>query len=122
MGDSKGNAESKIAKIEQHRAQFKKEETALQIDKNLTDLKSELNELEEKVTINKRKIEISNQILQDEQRRYTYGKIDLEKFIEISNNYAEYRFKYQASIVDLGKAIFKLYALKDQLIEIKDKL
>ena len=122
LGDSKGNAESKIAKIEQYRAQFKKEEATLQIDKNLTDLKSELNELEEKVKINKRKIEISKQILQDEQRRYTYGKIGLEKLIEISNNYAEYRFKYQASVVDLGKTIFKLYALKGRLIEIKDKL
>ena len=121
LGDTKASAATKIAFVEEHRAKLRQRKMLLSIDKKLSDLESQVFELKNKIKINEQKVLLTKNILKDERNRYQYGKINLDRLIETSNNYAAYRFELQSSIIEFNKLILEWYAFNDKLIDIKNK-
>ena len=79
-------------------------------------LQSQLEELRRKVSVGQEKITLVKRILKDEERRFRFGKIDLENLIETKNNYAAYRFQYRADLVEYNKVYYSWLAINDRLL------
>lgn len=122
LGDDNAKAKAGISVVEAYKAKLTRNNIHAETIRNLKSLKAELEELKLKVSVNKRKVELTKRILKDEQGRYEYGKIELEKLLEVKNDYAAYSFQYQSDIVEHSKVYIKWLALNDQLIEFTEAL
>lgn len=101
--------------------QHQKNEVALQVKRqevqsSLEELKLRINELKSRLEITNQKVLLSQKILKAETRRYRYGKMDLDKLIEIEQDAIEYRFQHQSVQLELHKAILDWMDETDQLL------
>jgi len=122
LGDSKSKADAQLANVELYKTQLSFRSMVLESTRKIEDYKNKIKEFFNKIQLNKQQVQLTKSILVDEEKRYAYGKIDLEKLIETKNNYAEYRFQYQANLVEYAKNYLEWLSLNDQLIEFKNKI
>jgi outer membrane protein TolC len=122
LADTKGNAAKKIAINNYYKAQLSKKSAILDFELNQSKALLKVEELSERVKSSDLKLALTKKILKEEEKRYRYGKIELEKLIETKNEYSQYRFENQEDIIDYNKSVLAYYELADQLIEMKENL
>ncbi len=117
LWDTKSKAELMSTSLELQKIELLKKSTLLDLEKERNELVSQLRESNEKLALSKEKVEITKRILALEDKRYKYGKIELEKLIEIGNDFEEYQFKYHFDLINHNKLLVDFLALKDQLLD-----
>ena len=70
----------------------------------------------------RKKVRLMKSILSHEERRFSLGKIDLGKIIEMKNSYASYHLELQEKKMNYAQALLAWHVLTDSLTQIKDKL
>ena len=120
LGDSKANAQSNIANINflKSESMYKKTEQALKV--SYYDFKQRLEKIEQKLKLSRKKVKLIKDILQEDNRRYRIGKIDLDKIIEINNDYAQYQFQHSQNRIELNKIYVDWLSFNDQLVKFEE--
>lgn len=85
-------------------------------------LKAEIKSLRDKILLAKKKVTLMKKIIKEEEKRYSFGKIDLEKIIELKNNYAQYRANYQSILIELNKSYLSWHVLTNNIENIRAQL
>jgi len=120
FNNTSGNAEISNEFLKYTQAKIDTRRVSKDIEQKFFEYKKKLTELKTILNLSKEKVHIATSILEDENRRYSYGKIGLEKLIEIKNDFSEYRFKYQTDLINLNKSFLDWLNLKDLLLAKKD--
>lgn len=119
LGNRVGNATEKSARFNLNTVKISKKSLINDLDKTLADLKSQLKELRKKEKVSKNKVNIMKRILKDEENKYQYGKIDLDRLIETKNSFSSYRFTHQTDLLNINTKIIEFLSLTDQLLELR---
>lgn len=120
--DTQSNATAGIAFVDQLKSEFDKKATLNDLQAQWSDLKVRLQEVKERLEVSRKKVTITQRILKDEERRYQVGKFDIERVIEVKNDYTSYRFQMQSDLVEYNKLLINWLALNDQLIDKRNAL
>src|SRR5690606_23232986 len=115
--DTQSNATASIAFVDQLKSELDKKATLNDLQKQWADLKVQLLEVTERLNVSRKKVEITQRILKDEERRYQVGKFDIERVIEVKNDFTAYRFQLQSDLVEYNKLLLNWFALNDVLID-----
>src|SRR5690606_12180368 len=115
LGDTLAQANTRNAALTTMKAKLEVESIKNQIKRDLATLKVQLDRAKEKLNLSKKKVALTERILKDEERRYTYGGITLDRLIEIKNDFAAYRFQYQNDLINYNRSILDWVNLNDRL-------
>jgi outer membrane protein TolC len=117
FGDGQAQAEAGLAKIESFKASLNKRKTMIDLQEKRKRSYEEVKQLKARLELAQKKVLIMEKIQKEDERRYLIGKIDLERLIEIKNDFAKYRYELQAQELAYSKALVQWYVLNDQLID-----
>ena len=120
LGDDQAKAQTQLAKVDSLRAQIHERQTKLAFEQQLTALTLRLDQQKEQLKIDGRKVELMESIVDDDEKRFSIGRLELERLIELKNNYATYRKQYEQSKLSYLQSLIEWLALNDKLIEIID--
>lgn len=116
FGNRVGKANESSASFDLITVKLTKQSLVSALKGNLADLESQLKDLREKYKLSHNKVMIMSRILKDEEGKYQYGKIDLDKLIESKSNFAAYRFENQTDLLNINTKTIELLALTDGLL------
>lgn len=117
LGKSKRKVNQALAEIETNKALLAKE--LLEQNENLLNqnIKHQITELQNKKDITKKKIDLIKKILNEEERRYQKGQLELERVIELRSQLSQYQFEYQNQRIEYIKQLVQWLSEQDQLLE-----
>ena len=116
FGDDQTKANREIAKLDLLKNKLEKKRLENELNRRLEALKEQIVYYQKSINLYQRKIKITKNILAAENKRYSYGKIDLDTLIEQKNNYSTARFSYQESLTNYLQLITQWLEFNDQLI------
>lgn len=116
FGDDQTKANREIAKLDLLKNKLEKKRLENELNRRLEALKEQILYYQKSINLYQRKIKITKNILAAENKRYSYGKIDLDTLIEQKNNYSTARFSYQESLTNYLQLITQWLEFNDQLI------
>ncbi len=102
--------------VEKYKAELTKRKALITYRNEVRDLRDKIETLKMRVRIGRKKIKVTKQILDDEQRRYRIGKVDLEALIDTVNDFATSRIELNSNEVEYAKSMIQWLGLNDQLI------
>ena len=102
--------------VEKYKAEMIKRKALITFRNEVADLKDKIDTLKMRVTIGRKKIKVTQTILEQEQRRYKIGRIDLETLIDTVNNFANSRIDLNTNEVEYAKSMIQWLSLNDQLV------
>lgn len=115
FGDDQSQATEQIARVVLDNDQITAKTQKESFVNNKAFIATQINELKEYVKIRAEKVEVTKEIIKDEQRRYEIGRYELENLIDLKNNYASYRNDFVLSQIELSKKIIDWLDLNDSL-------
>ncbi|MCB9091479.1 MAG: TolC family protein [Halobacteriovoraceae bacterium] len=121
LGDSQAKANEEIASVNLYQTEIEKRMIQNDWNRTCDETKTQLLHFKKVLDVDKKKILVTEKILKEEERRYGYGRIELDSLIEIKNDYASYRLQYQADLLEFNKYILTWLALNDKLVHYKEK-
>ena len=119
IGDSIGKAEVQEKLVQIKQVTLEKKMMLNDTKRKKIELSISIDKLKRNTEIHQSKIKLMKRILKDDERRYRFGTLLLEKVIESRNNLATYQYQLQSDLVELNKAVIEWLAFTDQLLEPK---
>ena len=116
--DDQQKANTAYLGVEKYKAEMIKRKSLITFRNEVNDLKDKIETLKMRVGIGRKKIKVTKAILDQEERRYKIGRIDLETLIDTVNNFATSRIELNANEVAYAKTMIKWLSLNDQLISV----
>ncbi len=114
--DDQQKANTASIGVEKYKAELNKRKAMITYRNEVRDLKDKINTLKMRVKIGRKKIQVTKKILDDEQKRYKIGKVDLEGLIDTVNDFATSRIDLNSNEVEYAKSMIQWLGLNDQLI------
>ncbi len=102
--------------VEKYKAEMIKRKALITFRNEVADLKDKIETLKMRVSIGRKKIKVTQSILEQEQKRYKIGRIDLETLIDTVNSFATSRIDLNANEVEYAKSMIQWLSLNDQLV------
>ena len=116
IGDSTAKADKKSELLKFMKSKIERKKVFKDTEQQFKEQKNRLEQLKKKLELSREKVRVAGQILEDEKRRYLYAKLTLERLIEIKNDFAEYRFKYNTDLINFNKSCLEWLNLNDMLL------
>ena len=79
-------------------------------------LKLKLQEMKFQVELEEEKVNLISSIIKDERERFEIGNLDLEKLIELRNDYATYKTDVEQSRFEYANLLINWLTSKNKLI------
>jgi outer membrane protein TolC len=115
FGDTKSNADYQISKVDLLKSQIQRRVGAVNFDKAKKDLLNKLTQAREQLNIDSEKVKLTQMIIQEEEKRFSIGRLDLETLIQLKSDFATYRVNQEQSKLTYGQALIDWLALNDKL-------
>ena len=116
IGRSLDKAKQSIAKIEHKKTMLSNQNKYEDLHTNLKNIYLQIQREQKLTGLAKRKIKLSESILKDEAKNYSFGKVTLNDYIAAVNRVDENRFGYTDHSVQLNKLLVEWLRLTDQLV------
>ncbi len=113
-------AQYETSKIVQEKTKLSNRNKYVQLHTDLKNLFIQIEREKKLISTAEEKIELSESILKDETRNYTYGKVTLNDFIDAVNRVDESKFDRIIHSVQLRILMIEWMRMTDQLISSKD--
>ena len=121
LGDTKNSAE-KIDKLN-HINTLNLDENYLRsrANKNMDFLLASLDALKKSIELSKIKMELVTELLKEDQKRFEYNKIELDKLIETKTTVMNSKLELQSKKLEYDKYIVELLFTTNRLLSFKDQ-
>ena len=120
--DSAGAATQKRAELNLFKARLDEEITLMSFKQSFQTIKETLLDQKKRLEIGQNKVIVSKRIVKDQNRRYQFGRIDLDELIETQNELTSYEQQYQSDRVEYNRTYLRWLALTDQLLSLRERL
>lgn len=119
IDNSLGNAqEMELALVERQKKLALKAKTQ-ELKAKAESIYTSLDNLKSIVELAQQKVKLTEKIIIEDERRYNYGKIDLERIIDLRQNYSLYRYQYLSRLADYRLALLRWKGFSDTLDIVK---
>lgn len=122
LGDSLVKSNERIAVLNKFQAEHEKAKNEITLKNSIDELNIRISEIREKVSVGKRKVQLMQNILKDEQRRYAIGRIEIDRIIEANNSFSQIRFALLSDEIDFIKSLVEYHSTNDSLLDIAKNL
>lgn len=122
IGDSTSSAAALKAAFTQSETAIEQVLKIREAESLTMELQSALQEVGERIKVGERKIKLAETILKDDEKRYEFGRIDLDRLITSKQKLVEYQFQNQTHILSYNQTMLRWLSLSDRLLETKDLL
>ncbi|MCK4864010.1 MAG: TolC family protein [Gammaproteobacteria bacterium] len=116
IGRSIDKAKQSIAKIEHKKTMLSNQNKYEELRTNLKNIYLQIQREQKLIALAKKKIKLSESILKDEAKNYSFGKVTLNDYIAAVNRVDENRFSFTDHSVQLNKLLVEWLRLTDQLV------
>lgn len=117
--DQVDRAEYETSRIDRQKTQLANENKYLELYTTLRNLALQIKREKELIKLAEDKIELSQSVLKDETRNYSYGKISLNDYIDAVNKVDQNNFNKILHTVELKKLLLEWLRLTDVLVDKK---
>jgi len=121
IGDTKSSADFLNKSLSVAQSNLDLDITIKDLEKQKSITKAKLLKTKEKVDVSKEKLKLMERIVRSEEKRYQYGKVDLDRIIEINSDFFGYKAQYQSNILDYNRIVLSWLSLNDKLIPAIEK-
>ena len=98
FGDDQAKANSQIARLEYRKNKLEKERLEKELERQVQNIKTQIKFYEKNLKLLSKKVKLSKRVLDDENKRYMIGKIDLDTLLQRKSEYTTNRFSYQETL------------------------
>jgi len=116
IGRSVDKAKQSIAKIEHKKTMLSNQNKYEDLHTNLKNIYLQIQREQKLIALANKKIKLSQSILKDEAKNYSFGKVTLNDYIAAVNRVDENRFSFTDHSVQLNKLLVEWLRLTDQLV------
>ncbi len=116
IGRSVDKAKQSIAKIEHKKTMLSNQNKYEDLHTNLKNIYLQIQREQKLISLAKTKTKLSESILKDEAKNYSFGKVTLNDYIAAVNLVDENRFSFTDHSVQLNKLLVEWLRLTDQLV------
>lgn len=117
IGQTVGKAKHSIAKIERQKTVLSNKNKYEELHTNLKNLDQQINRELELIGVADNKIRLAEAILKDEAENYSFGKINLNDYLDAVNRVDENHFNRIDHMVQLNKLLVEWLRLTDKLVD-----
>lgn len=119
IGNSVSKAKESVAKIEHKKTMLSNQDKYEDLRVNLENIYLQIKREQKLIKIAGNKIKLSEDILKDEAKNYSFGKVSLNDYITAVNRVDENKFGLTEHSVQLNKLLVEWLRLTDKLVDDK---
>lgn len=120
LGDSLSRARVEQSKLDFLQAKLEWLNFKIEFENSLNNIKEDILAQQKVLVLNRKRKELSDKVLKDDERLYGLGKLSLQLLIDSFNNTAQNEYDYLSSVMTLNKYTIDWLNLTDQLIAKED--
>ena len=115
IGDTQARANYQAAKLNHLKSNIQSRKDALEFSRQKTVLLNNLKQAQGQLSVNQSKVKLTADIVMEEERRFSIGRLDLDTLIELKSDYASYRAALEQSKLIYGMILIDWLELADNL-------
>ena len=116
FGDSSNKASKEIASLKLIQSEGVKKVLKRRLELGFRDHQQQMSKIKKRLELSNKKVQLAKDILDDDTRRYRTGKINLDKIIELNNNFVQYKLDYNINRTEFNKSYIDWLNFNDVLL------
>ena len=115
IGNTQAAANYHTGRINHIKSQIQARQEALSFEKRKMDVFHSLEQARNQMKVDENKVNLTSSIVKEEERRFSFGRIDLDTLIELKSSFASYRTELEQSRLNFGVVLIDWLNMADSL-------